>query len=92
MAEHPHMTAEVSGLVLFSSRQPGHTAAKKQSPKGTNMRALIGKLIRDEQGQDVIEYALLAAGISIIVVPTVPLIGDAVNLVYVRINGKVGEI
>ena len=56
------------------------------------MRALLGKLIRDEQGQDVIEYALLAAGISIIVIPTVPLIGTAVNAVYVRINEKVGEI
>jgi pilus assembly protein Flp/PilA len=56
------------------------------------MRALVGKLIRDEEGQDVIEYALLAAGISIIVIPTVPLIGTAVNLVYVRINGAVGGI
>jgi len=56
------------------------------------MRALLGKLIRDEQGQDVIEYALLAAGISIIVVPTVPAIGTAVNGVYVRINTAVGGI
>ena len=43
------------------------------------MKTLLKKLVRDEQGQDVIEYALLAAGISIIVIPTVPGIGTAVN-------------
>ena len=56
------------------------------------MKTLLSKLIREDNGQDVIEYALLAAGISIIVIPTVPLIGTAVNLVYVRINGAVGNI
>ena len=56
------------------------------------MRALLGKLIRDEQGQDVIEYALLAAGISVIVVPIVPQIGTAVDAVYQSINGKVKGI
>lgn len=56
------------------------------------MKTLLKKLVHEEQGQDVIEYALLAAGISIIVIPTVPLIGTAVNGVYVRINGAVGGI
>ena len=56
------------------------------------MKTLLNKLVREEQGQDVIEYALLAAGISIIVIPTVPLIGTAVNGVYVRINGAVAGI
>ena len=36
------------------------------------MRALLAKLIREEQGQDVIEYGLLTAGISIIAIPAVP--------------------
>lgn len=56
------------------------------------MKSLLKKLLSDEQGQDVIEYALLAAGISIIVIPTVPDIGTAVNAVYVRINDAVGDI
>ena len=56
------------------------------------MKNLLKKLVRDEQGQDVIEYALLAAGISIIVIPTVPAIGTAVNLVYVRISAAVATI
>ncbi len=56
------------------------------------MKNLLKRLVCEDQGQDVIEYALLAAGISIIVIPTVPLIGTAVNAVYVRINGAVGGI
>ena len=56
------------------------------------MKNLLKKLVVEDQGQDVIEYALLAAGISIFVIPTVPLIGTAVNEVYLRINGAVGDI
>ncbi len=56
------------------------------------MMNLLKKLFVEEQGQDVIEYALLAAGISIIVIPTVPGIGTAVNAVYVRINDAVADI
>ena len=56
------------------------------------MKNLLKRLVVEEQGQDVIEYALLAAGISIAVIPTVPGIGTAVNNVYIRINGAVGSI
>ena len=54
--------------------------------------SLLKQLIQDDRGQDVIEYALLAAGISIIVIPTVPAIGKALDLVYVRISDRVKEI
>ena len=53
------------------------------------MKTLLKKLMSDEQGQDVIEYALLAAGISIIVIPTVPAIGTELNAIYGRINAAV---
>ena len=56
------------------------------------MKSLIKRLFVEEQGQDVIEYALLAAGISIIVIPTVPAIGTAVNNVYVEIRDAVQTI
>lgn len=56
------------------------------------MKSLIKRLFVEEQGQDVIEYALLAAGISIIAIPTVPAIGTAVNAVYVRIDTAVDTI
>jgi Flp pilus assembly pilin Flp len=53
------------------------------------MKRLLNRLFVEEQGQDVIEYALLAAGISIIVIPTVPAIGTAADAVYVRIRDAV---
>ena len=46
------------------------------------MKNLLAKLINDDRGQDVIEYALLAAGISIVAVPTIPTIGTAVDQLY----------
>lgn len=56
------------------------------------MRALLEKLIREEQGQDVIEYALLAGAISVIVVPVVPGIGTTVLGAYNRIQTAVNLI
>jgi Flp pilus assembly pilin Flp len=46
------------------------------------MKKLLQRLIREDKGQDVIEYALLAAGISICAVPTIPSIGTAVAARY----------
>lgn len=46
------------------------------------MKKLLKRLIREDDGQDVIEYALLAAGISIAAIPTIPLIGAAVLANY----------
>ena len=53
------------------------------------MKSLLKRLVSEEQGQDVIEYALLAAGIAIVLIPTVPLIGTALNGVYGNINTQV---
>jgi Flp pilus assembly pilin Flp len=56
------------------------------------MKNLLQKLIREEQGQDVIEYALLAAGISVLIIPVAPTIGQRVLAVYNDIFTKVGAI
>ena len=53
------------------------------------MTELMRRLVVEEQGQDVIEYALLAAGIAIVLIPTVPLIGTALNGVYGNIDTQV---
>lgn len=58
----------------------------------TVMRNLLLRLVREESGQDIIEYALLAAGIAVLMIPIVPQIGQAVNAVYGRINTQVGLI
>jgi Flp pilus assembly pilin Flp len=42
--------------------------------------------IRDDKGQDMVEYALLAAFISIVAIATLRLIGPLVNTIYGRIQ------
>jgi pilus assembly protein Flp/PilA len=53
------------------------------------MKTLFIRLIRDEKGQDIIEYALLAAAISVVAIPTVPAIGTAVNNAYGNVKTQV---
>jgi len=52
------------------------------------MKTLLKKLVREEQGQDVIEYGLLAAGISIMAIPSVPTIGTWVQTKWADIATK----
>jgi pilus assembly protein Flp/PilA len=53
------------------------------------MKNLLKRLVVEEQGQDVIEYALLAAAIGVVLIPTVPAIGTALNAVYGNITTEV---
>jgi len=56
------------------------------------MKNLLKRLVVEDKGQDVIEYALLAAGIGIVLIPTVPVIGTTLNAVYTNISGQVGAL
>jgi len=47
---------------------------------------MLFRLIRDEKGQDMVEYALLASFISIVAIATLRLIGPLVNAIYVAIQ------
>jgi Flp pilus assembly pilin Flp len=50
---------------------------------------LLNRLIREEEGQDIIEYVLIAAAISVIAMPIVPAIGTAVNTAWGGVNTQV---
>lgn len=56
------------------------------------MSTLFRRLIREESGQDIIEYALVAAGIAVVLIPTIPTLGQALVGVYTRINTRVGAL
>ena len=56
------------------------------------MSTFITRLIADESGQDLIEYALLAGFVSLIVVATVTNLGGALNGIYVNMNSQVALI
>ena len=50
---------------------------------------LLNRLIREEEGQDIIEYVLIAAAISVIAIPIVPGIGTAVSNAWNNVQTKV---
>jgi len=44
------------------------------------------KFFKNEEGQDMIEYALLGAFISIVAIVVIKLIGPLINTIYVNIQ------
>lgn len=51
------------------------------------MKTFFAKLVKEESGQDMVEYALLAAFISIIAIITIRNIGPLVDTVYQNVEG-----
>ncbi|HEY6507036.1 MAG TPA: hypothetical protein VIY56_03430 [Vicinamibacterales bacterium] len=52
------------------------------------MKTFVSRLIREEDGQDIIEYVLIAAAISVIAIPIVPAIGSAVSGAWTLVQTK----
>ena len=50
------------------------------------MKNLFVRFVREDEGQDIIEYALLAAFISIVAWTLLQGIGSSVNKVYSSVN------
>jgi Flp pilus assembly pilin Flp len=46
------------------------------------VKNLIARLVKDEQGQDLIEYALLATFVSLVAIAGATLLGTALNNWY----------
>jgi Flp pilus assembly pilin Flp len=46
----------------------------------------LHRFVREEDGQDMVEYALLAAFISIVAIAALRAIGPLVNGIYVRVQ------
>jgi pilus assembly protein Flp/PilA len=56
------------------------------------MKALFNRFVREEAGQDLIEYALLAGFISLVAVLAITNVGKGVNDVYNNIDAQVKAI
>jgi pilus assembly protein Flp/PilA len=54
------------------------------------MKQLIGRFVREEAGQDIIEYALLAAFISIVAATILGTIGSDVSTIYSQVKVQTG--
>ena len=55
------------------------------------MKNLFNRFVREESGQDIIEYALLAAFISIVAWAVIASIGTDVNSIYSKTKGVTGS-
>lgn len=53
---------------------------------------LVTRLIREEEGQDLIEYVLLAAGIGVALIPTIPALATALQARYQNVTTQVQTI
>jgi Flp pilus assembly pilin Flp len=53
------------------------------------MHEAIRKLMHDEQGQDIAEYAVMLAVILVIVVGTIRLIGSNANTVFSQVASSI---
>jgi Flp pilus assembly pilin Flp len=60
--------------------------ASRISPETKDMKNLIARFVREEEGQDVIEYALLGAFISIVAIIMIGNVGTEVNEIYTEIH------
>jgi len=56
------------------------------------MIKILLRLVREDDGQDVIEYALLTAGIGIVSVATWPLIETGIHNTYVFLDSHTQDI
>ena len=56
------------------------------------MRRLIARAVREDSGQDLIEYALLAGFISLIAIASITGIGVVVNSWYVGYGNTISTI
>ena len=56
------------------------------------MKSLFQRFVREDEGQDLIAYALLAGFISLVAVAAIKSVGTGVNGVYNNINTQVAAI
>jgi pilus assembly protein Flp/PilA len=60
--------------------------------KESVMKSVVNRFVREDNGQDLIEYALLAGFISLVAVVAITNVGTGVNAVYTNIDSQVKTI
>jgi Flp pilus assembly pilin Flp len=54
-----------------------------------NAQTMVQSLVRKDEGQDLLEYALLVALIALVAIGAVQLAGGQVKLIFQEIAGKI---
>jgi Flp pilus assembly pilin Flp len=86
--------AEVNAAGLwFRAEHPtgvlGEVRRVHQLIRGFQCMESIRKFVRDEDGQDVVEYGLLIATIAIVVLIGVGFFGSSINVWFQRLAGRI---
>ncbi len=55
-----------------------------------NMKNLVVRFVKDENGATAIEYGLIAAGIALAITAIVPVIGSNLNKTFTTLSTAVG--
>ena len=55
----------------------------------TYLRSYVRSFVHDEEGQDLVEYAMLVALIALVCVIGVTAAGTSVNAIFTSIGGKI---
>ncbi len=63
---------------------------RDKDTKGGGMRELLSRFWSDDQGQDLIEYALMLTLILLVSVAAVEGIGTQVSSIFVSVNSSLG--
>jgi len=56
------------------------------------MKALLFRFLRDEQGQDLVEYALIVAAVGLALISTVQQLSAGIVSLYQSITGDLSSI
>jgi pilus assembly protein Flp/PilA len=56
------------------------------------MTRLFCRFVRDDQGQDLIEYAILAGFIALVAIVAITSVGSSVNTVFTNIENKLKTV
>jgi Flp pilus assembly pilin Flp len=56
------------------------------------MKALVLRFIRDEQGQDLVEYALIVAAVGLALITTVNQLSQGIVSLYQSMTGDLSSI
>jgi pilus assembly protein Flp/PilA len=62
------------------------------SSQGCNGMELVNRFIREEDGQDVVEYGLLIATIAIVVLIGVGIFGQNINAWFKNLAGRITTV
>ncbi|MBM3746022.1 MAG: Flp family type IVb pilin [Acidobacteria bacterium] len=56
------------------------------------MKTFVLALLREEQGQDLVEYALIVAAVGLALISTVQILSQAITSLYSSITTDLGSI